>query len=465
MTDKDGFIHPYVPNAAPGPRKQLLDAIGMGSVKDLYASIPENLQVKGPLDLPAPLPGEYDLRRHVEGILSANTSAKDMLNFRGAGCWQHFIPAICDEIVHRGEFLTAYAGGTYSDLGKNQAVFEYQSMIGELVGMEVVTPPTYDWGAAADSSVAACGRLTGRRGVLVPELMSPDRLSQMKGFTKPSADIRTVKQDPTTGLIDLDDLKAKLGDDIGAVYFENPAYVGTIETQGAAIAEAAHAAGALVVVGVDPISLGVLAAPGDYGADFVVGDLQPLGIHMFAGGGCAGFTACRDEEKFVAELPTMLISASPTGEDGQIGYGWSTMERTSYDTRHEATDYYGTTQWLWGIGAAVYLSLLGPKGLVEVGEGIMQRARYAANRIDGVKGLRVAQGAAPFFKEFIVDVSGSGKSVADLNAALAEKDIIGGYDLSDSLPALGEAALFCVTEVHSKADIDALVGALEEAVQ
>jgi len=465
MTDQDGFIHPYVPNAAPGPRQRLLDAVGLASVKDLYASIPENLQFKGGLDLPASMPGEYDLRRHVEGILSANKSTRDFLNFRGAGCWQHFIPAICDEIVHRGEFLTSYAGGTYSDHGKNQAIFEYQSMLGELVGMEVVTPPTYDWGAAADSAVAACGRLTGRRGVLVPELMSPERLSQMRGFTKPHADIRTVRQDPATGLLDLDDLAAKLGDDIGAVYFENPAYIGTIETQGAAIAEAVHGVGALVVVGVDPITLGVLAPPADYGADFVVGDLQPLGIHMFAGGGCAGFTACRDEARFVAELPTTLVSATPTGVDGEIGFAWSTMERTAYDTRHEATDYYGTTQWLWGIGAAVYLSLLGPKGMVEIGEGVMQRARYAAGRLGEIASLSVLQADTPVFKEFVVSFGGAGKSVADVNAALMKRDIVGGHDLSTEFPALGQAMLVCVTEVHSKDDIDTLVDVVREAVQ
>ena len=176
-----------------------------------------------------------------------------------------------------------------------------------------------------------------------------------------------------TGLLDMNDLTAKLSNETAAVYVENPAFLGAIETQVAAIAEAAHGGGALAIVGVDPISLGVLAAPADYGADIVVGDIQPLGVHMLGGGGCAGFIATRDEERFVMEFPSILMSAAPAAGGG-YGFAWSTTERTSYDTRHDATDYYGTTQWLWAIAAAVYLSLMGPQGMRDVGLGIMQRA-------------------------------------------------------------------------------------------
>jgi glycine dehydrogenase subunit 1 len=221
----------------------------------------------------------------------------------------------------------------------------------------------------------------------------------------------------------------------------------------------------MVVVGVDPISLGVLAPPADYGADFVVGDLQPLGIHMYAGGGCGGFVASRDEERFVREYPMIMLSSAPAQGDGGLGYGWSTMERTSYDKRHESTDYYGTTQWVWGIGAGVYLALMGPKGLKELGEGIMQRACYAAHRIAGIKGVTLPFMETPFFKEFVVSFDGTGKTVAEINASLRERDILGGVDLSREHPALGQSALYCVTEVHGKGDIDRLVSGLEEACQ
>tara|TARA_Y100000588_G_scaffold304225_1_gene327020 strand:- start:83 stop:1480 length:1398 start_codon:yes stop_codon:yes gene_type:complete len=464
MYDEDGFIHPYVPNAAPEARKHLLAEIGIENVTDLYASVPENLRVKGFLNLPNPMPSEHDLRRHVDEILAKNTSCREQLNFCGAGCWQHYVPAICDEITGRGEFLTAYAGGTYSDHGKNQAIFEFQSLIGELVGMEVVGTPAYDMGAAVNSAVTMACRITGRRSILLSGGLSADKHSQIRGFTKPVADLQSVEIDPSTGLMDLDDLKSKLNSDVGAVYFENPAFIGLIEDRGAEIAELVHAAGAMLVVGVDPISLGVLAAPADYDADIVCGDIQPLGIHMYAGGGCGGFIASRDEERFVNEFPMIMVSIAPAAGEGEFGFGWSTMQRTSYDKRHDSEDYAGTTQWLWGIGAAVYLSLLGPRGMREVGEGIMQRARYAAERIEGLEGASVPHMDGHFFKEFVVDFSASGKSVAEINAALLKRDIFGGKDLSSDFPPLGQVALFCVTEVHSKPDIDRLVNCLGEAL-
>ena len=464
MSDDNGFIHPYVPNAAPEARKRLLAEIGVASATDLYASVPDELRVKGLLNLPAPLPAEHDLRRHVNDMLVKNTSCRDQLNFCGAGCWQHYVPAICDEITGRGEFLTAYGGGTYSDHGKNQAMFEFQSLVGELVGMEVVGTPAYDMGAAVNSAVTMACRITGRRGVLLSGGLSADKRSQIRGFTKPVADLQAVGIDPETGLMDLGDLQAKLSADIGAVYFENPAYLGLIDGRGAEIAEMVHAAGAMLVVGVDPMSLGVLAAPADYGADIVCGDIQPLGIHMYAGGGCGGFIASRDEERFVNEFPMIMMSIAPAANEGEIGFAWSTMQRTSYDKRHDSEDYAGTTQWLWGIGAAVYLSLMGPRGMVELGEGIMQRARYAAERIDGLDGAKVPHLDGHFFKEFTVDFSASGKSVADINAALLEREIFAGKDLIRDFPLLGQSALYCVTEIHSKGDIDRLVDSLGEAL-
>ena len=189
---------------------------------------------------------------------------------------------------------------------------------------------------------------------------------------------------------------------------ESPGYLGLIETEAQAIADIVHDAGALLIAGVDPISLGVLAAPADYGADLAVGDLQPLGIHMYAGGGNGGFIASRDESRFVSEYPSIMFSIAPAVEGEGFGFAWSTMERTSYDTRHDATDYTGTTQWIWGIGAAVYLSLMGPDGMAELGRGIMQRARYAAERIASLPEVSVPHLERPFFKEFVVDFSGTG---------------------------------------------------------
>jgi len=464
MPRNGGYAHPYIPNANSGVRERMLAAVGVRSAAELYDAIPDALKLKRPLDLPPPIASEQELRRHVEGILTKNKSCAELLNFRGAGCWQHYVPAICDEINRRGEFLTSYAGWSYSDHGKLQALFEYQSMIGELVGLDVVSTPTYDWGAAADSAVAMACRITGRRQVLVPASMDRARLSQMRGFAKPFAHIVEVAIDRKTGEIDRKDLAAKLSADTTAVYIEVPSSLGVVDSGAPDIVKRAHAKGALAVVGVDPISLGVLEAPGNYGADIVVGDLQPLGMHMNGGGGQAGFIASRDEPRFVDEYPSFLISLTRARESGAFGFGVGTLDRTSYHKRHAATDYYGTTQFLWGITAAVYLSLMGPQGMRELGEGIIQRAAYAAERIGRIKGVKAPLFAGAFFKEFVVNFDRTGKTVASINKRLLRQGIIGGKDLSHAFPALGQSALFCVTEIHDRTAIDRLVTALKEVL-
>jgi glycine dehydrogenase subunit 1 len=465
MATDAGFVHPYIPNAAPVPRRKILDLLGLADADAVYDGIPAELRLRRPLDLPVPIRSEQELRRHLEQILARNVHCGAHLSFLGGGCWQHYVPAVCDAIAARGEFLTAYGAWPYSDHGKFQAMFEYQSLLGELVGMEVVTAPTYDGGCAAGSAALMACRLTGRAGILVAGTLNPERLSQLRGFTKPAARLSTIGYDSATGMMDLGALEALLSDDIAAVYFENPGYLGTLETQAQRIAELAHRRGALVVVGVDPSSLGVLAPPSAYGVDIVVGELQPFGMHMLGGGGLAGFIACRDDPAVVAELPTFLISMVPAEDGNGYGFGVSTMERTSYDKREAATDYYGTTQWLWGIVAGVYLSLMGPEGMQELGLGIMQRAQYAAARLGRIQGVTAPRLAAPFFKEFVVDFTGTGRTAADINRHLLTRGIFGGKPLGGEFQSLGESALYCVTELHRAEDIERLASAIEEAIR
>ena len=460
-----GFVHPYIPNSAPEARRKAMETIGVDDIEELYASIPERLRLRRALDLPDAIQSEQGLRRHVERILSANRSTRDYLSFLGGGCWEHYVPAVCDEINSRGEFLTAYGGQTYSDHGKYQALFEFQSLMGELVGMDVVSAPTYDWAGAAASAVLMACRLTGRSSVLVPEAISAEKLAQMRNFARPAASIETVRYDRSTGALDLDDLRSKVGGETAAVYFENPSYLGLIEVGAAAVSEIAHESGALSVVGVDPSSLGVLAPPADYGADIVCGEIQPLGMHMQAGGGLAGFIASRDDERIVAEYPTFLVSLGSKEEGVGWGFGVSTFERTSYEKRESSTDYYGTTQWLWGITAAVYLSLMGPRGMQELGEGLMQRSLYTMRLLDSIDGVRCPVFTSPPVKEFVVSFDGAGRTVKEINAALLERGIFGGKDLSEELPGLGQSALYCVTEVHTLDDLHTLANALREVLR
>ena len=452
--------YPYIPNSAPRIKREMLDAIGVTDVEELYGAIPERLRVPGLLDLPTPLVSEYALRRHVEGTLARNENCADTLSFLGGGCWQHYVPAVCDEIVNRGEFVSAYYGDTYVDHGKLQALFEYASMIGELVELDAVSLPTYDWGSAAATSICMAARITERPTAIVPASIGAERRSIVEGYCEPWVELVTISFDPASGLLDLAELQNALSEEVACVYFEMPGFLGTIETQAEEIARLAHGVGALCVAGVDPISLGVLDAPTHYGADMVCGELQSLGVHMHYGGGLAGFVASPDEERFVSEYPTFLIGVGPTSVEGEYAFGEVVWERTSYVQRGDSKEYTGTTQNLWAIAAGAYLALLGPEGLAELGRGILERARYAARRLGEIPGVRAPALSAPFFKEFVVDFAETGRTVAEINSALRERGIFGGLDLSEQYRTLGESALFCVTEMHSQADIDRLVDEL-----
>jgi glycine dehydrogenase subunit 1 len=454
-------VHPYIPNMVPEVQEEMLKVIGAESIMELYSGIPEELQLKEDLKLPPALT-EYELRRHIEGILNKNTSAKEYLNFLGAGCWQHFIPAVCDEINQRSEFLTAYAGEPYEDHGRFQALYEYQSLLAELVDMDVVNVPTFDWGQAAATSIRMAARITGRKKVLLAKTVAPERSKIIINYGNPELEFEFVQFDTKSGAMDLGDLKEKLTEEVAALYFENPSYLGFIEAQGTEISNLLKENKTLMVVGVDPISLGVLAPPSHYGADIVCGDLQPLGMHMNYSGGQAGFIASHNDVKVVSEYPSRLFGIVPTVKEGEYGFGDVAYERTSFAQRENGKESVGTQTALWGITAGVYLALLGPNGMQEVGQTIMQNSQYAAQELNKIAAVTGSRLHSSFFKEFIVDFNQTGYLVEQINQRLIEKKIFGGKDLSLEFPEFGQSALFCVTEVHTKEDIDHLVQAIKD---
>src|SRR3954451_20665871 len=375
--------HPWMANSVPALQAAMLAEIGAGSVAELFEQIPADHRLQRPLDLPPGLRSEAQLKRHVTSLLSRTEDCERNLNFLGAGCWQHHVPAVVDEIVGRYELLTNVWGSPQSDHGRNQAWFEYASQLGELVGAELVGLPVYSWGCAAGHAIRMASRLTGRREVLVPRAICPERLSVIRNYCEPAEmpshiAVVPVDYDPATGLMRLDDLAARLSTRTAAVYLENPTYLGAIESQADEIARLVRGKSALTIVGVDPISLGVLAPPTDYGADIVVGTTQPLGIPMYAGGGVGGFIASRDEERFAREYPTLLISITGTTHPGERGFGLSLAHQTSYGMRDQGKDWTGNSVYLWAVVNTVYMALLGPQGFRELGELILQRSHYAA---------------------------------------------------------------------------------------
>lgn len=441
--------HPYIPNSVPAVKTAMLQAIGLDSADDLYRAIPAALRLDRPLDLPKPARSEAELVRHVRSLVAKNVSTQDQISFLGGGTYQHHVPAVVDEVVGRGEFLTAYAGEPYEDHGRFQALFEYCSQMGELLELDVVNVPVYDGFQAAATSLRMAGRMTSRRGVVVAGAIGADKRSRIDDYVAGHLDIDAVPPG-VDERIDLAAVRAATDFETAAIYVETPDYHGVLHTEIEALAEMAHGVGAELIVSCDPISLGAVASPATLGADIVCGDIQSLGVHQWFGGGHGGYIAVRDEARYVMELPSRLFGIAATSVPGEYGFGDVAYERTSFAVREEGKEWVGTAAALWGIAAAVYLSVMGPAGMRQVGETILANTRYAMRRLAAIDGLEVPSAGLPHFREFVIDVSGTGRSADEWIAAGREAGIAPGI-------ALGASKLLCcVTEVHTKPEIDQL---------
>ncbi|WP_031066670.1 aminomethyl-transferring glycine dehydrogenase subunit GcvPA [Streptomyces sp. NRRL WC-3742] len=449
--------HPYVPNSAPEVRKAMLAEVGAGSVEEFYADIPAGLRLDRPLDLPEPLHSEAELAAHLEELLSRNTAVPPGRSFLGAGCYRHHVPAVVDEVVNRSEFLTAYAGEPYEDHGRFQALWEYQSLMAELLDVEVVNVPTYDGFQAAATALRMAGRATGRRRLLLVGDIDPDRLSRIGDYVRGVHDPERLPAEPQA-------VRAALaGGDVAAVYAQLTDHSGRVDPQLPAYVELAHEAGALAVVHVNPISLGVLAPPASLGADLTCGDLQPLGIHPSFGGGNAGFIASHDDPRLVAEYPSRLFGLAPTEVPGEYGFGDVAYERTSFALREEGKEWVGTAAALHGIAAGVYLALMGPHGMREIGETILANTAYARARLAEVPGVELADPEAVHFADFTLRYTGA-LTAAEISAALLERGLHAGTPAGQGRTDEREGR-YCVTELHTRADIENLATALEEIVK
>ena len=438
----------------------MMDAIGIETIDELFADLP--LISSLPSDF-KPL-AESEIDRHIGEALAKNRD--DLLVFCGSGCWPHYVPAVVDEIINRTEFKTAYTGKAEFEVGKWQAIFEFQSMIAELTQLDIAINSVYSEPAAAGEAMNMARRLTGRGHILVPRNIDAGKRQVCASYVEPSGgNIIDIAFDPATGLLDLDDLLDKLSGVSAAVFIDNPTYLGVLESQAEEIGALAHQAGALFIVSADPLSLGVMKAPGDYGADVAVGSGQPLGLHMNYGGNSLGYFAFRDDEKYIETFPGNICAVTTTEDGEDYAYTPTLWTRHFFVARENATSMIGSTSNLCAIGAAVYMSLLGPQGLAEVAVGIFRRTQYAMRRLGRIPGVASPILSGPHYREFTVNFDDSGRIVADINRRLSENHgIVGGKDLSADHPELGQTALFCITETHTQADIERLADAIEESL-
>jgi glycine dehydrogenase subunit 1 len=440
----------YVLNT-PDDQREMLDAIGVGSIGELFDSIPDELRLGRPLSLP-PAMAEIELTAHLGELARRNASCADRVCFLGGGSYDHFIPAIVDTIAARGEFYTAYTPyQPEASQGSLQAFFEYQTLVCQLTGMDVSNASLYDGASATAEAVLMALAVTRRHGrVIVAESVHPEYRQVLSTYLgHHEAELVTA---PTSGgALAADVLKKQLTATTACVVVEHPNFFGALEDV-RSLGRAVHDAGALFVVIVDPVSLGLLERPGDYGADIVVAEGQGLGNPMAYGGPYLGILATREE--YVRRLPGRIVGET-VDRHGRRAFVLTLQTREQHIRREKATSNICTNQGLLALRAAVYLAAMGPQGMREVAALCCQKAHYAANRLAAIDGLSLRFGG-PFFKEFVVR---SSKDVGPLLDALGEQGFHAGVPLARWYPELKDCYLMAVTEKRTRAEIDRLAEA------
>jgi glycine dehydrogenase subunit 1 len=418
----------------------MLAAVGARATSDLFADIPRE-HFRAPLDLPDPLT-ELELLEHTHRVAAGNHTAAHYACFLGAGAYRHFRPSLIDPLVMRGEFLTSYT--PYQPevaQGTLQTIFEFQSLVCELTGMDVANAGMYDGASAlAEACLMACA-VTGRRRMAISDRVHPHWIAVVKSYAH-GRDIAVDVQPHAAFAVT---------DEHACLAVQQPDFYGRMSVDAAAWGAAAHAAGALYVIAADPVSLGFFRPPADYGADIVVGEGQSLGVPLSFGGPYVGLFACR--QQYVRQMPGRIVGET-TDLDGRRGYVLTLQTREQHIRRERATSNICTSQQLIALSTAMYLATLGPRGFRRVAELCYEKAHRLAERIARLSGYAIEDGG-PWFHEFVVVTP---RPPSEINAHLLECGIIGGLDVSD----VRHRMLLCANEMNTDSEIDRLVDALAE---
>jgi glycine dehydrogenase subunit 1 len=442
----------YLPKS-PAERQEMLAAIGVKSVEELFSSIPEKYRLKKPLNLPGPF-SEQEVIRYFQERAAENSGG--YTSFLGAGVYNHLRSVVTDTIIQRGEFLTSYTPYQAEIAqGTLQAIFEFQTLMCQLTGQEVANASMYDGSTATTEAVLMAERLTGRRRVLVARSVHPEYREVLRTYAKNSGLHVEEISYTTAGTLDAKALKAAIREDVCAVVVQSPNFFGTIESLGP-LAEITRAAGAMLVVAVtEAVSLGAVKPPVE--ADIVAMEGQSFGLAPSYGGPYAGVIASR--EKYVRQMPGRLSGQTTDGE-GQRGFVLTLATREQHIRREKATSNICTNQALCALAATVHLTLLGKEGLREQAEQNLSKAHFALSELEKIPGVtRTFSGA--FFNEFTVAFP---KSVKLVNAELLREKIIGPFVLGTAYPELSKNAVVCVTETTSRGEIERLVAGVRKAL-
>jgi len=441
-------MHPYVGTCA-NDRREMMEYLGISSVEEILSPIPQSVRLKGGLDLP-PAGSELSVRRELGGMADRNWDASRYVSFLGGGAYDHYVPSAIDHLALRSEFYTAYTPyQAEASQGTLMAIFEFQSLLCELLALDVANASLYDGGSAV--AEAALLGLRAKAGAVVTAGLHPRYARVLRTYCASLGEIRPAAA--AGGLTDTRALAASLAG-ASTVIVQSPNFFGLVEPV-AEIARAAKAAGAMVVAVVDPTTLGVLAPPGEWGADIAVGEAQGLGIEVSYGGPYLGFLGAKREH--VRRLPGRIAGVT-TGRKGERGFVLTLQTREQHIRREKATSNICTNQGLLMLRATIHMALLGKDGIVEVGRQCLAKSRYAAARAAKVPGYKLRHGG-PFVKEFVLDCPAPAAAVI---ASAAQRGILAGIDLGRFDPALSRSMLVAVTEKRTREEIDSWAAALAE---
>jgi glycine dehydrogenase subunit 1 len=443
--------HPYL-SLTDADREAMLETIGVDTVEELFRDIPSGVRYGRTLALDPPLT-EQELTRHLESLAARNADTSHELSFLGAGIYDHYVPAVVDAVLQRGELLTAYTPyQPEMSQGVLQAIFEYQTAICELTGMDVSNASGYDGTTVAADACYIAKHATGRSKVVVTEATNPQVRQVVKTYA-PGFGLEVVEVPHRDGATDPEELRSA-AEGAACAIFQQPNFFGVLEPA-PDLAAAAGDAGALPVAHVDPISLGVLEAPGNYGCALAIGEGQSAGNHISYGGPHYGFLAARSE--FIRRMPGRIVGET-TDAAGNRGYVLTLQTREQHIRREKATSNITTNQTLLALGGLVYLSWLGPQGLREMGETCMALAEYAKERL-AASGLQLQFADRTTFKEFAVRV---GRDARDVVKDALGQGIHPGYAIGRDYQEMDDVLLVAVTERRTKEDIDRLAEVLAQ---
>jgi glycine dehydrogenase subunit 1 len=446
----------YIANT-PDDIRVMLGAIGLDSLEQLFDNIPQELRLGRPLQIPPAL-SELELTQRVQEALELNQGADRKVCFLGGGCYDHFVPSVVDSLAARGEFYTAYTPyQPEASQGTLQAIFEYQTLATELTGLDVSNASLYDGGSATAEAMLMALAITRRFGsVAVAESVHPEYRQVLATYLA-QIEPELIAVPAPDGCATASAVARVLTDQTAAVVVQYPNFFGQLEDV-RAIVEAAHARGALAIVIADPISLGLLNRPGDYGADIVVAEGQSLGNALAFGGPYLGVMACR--EQYVRKMPGRIVGQT-TDRRGKRCWVLTLQTREQHIRREKATSNICTNQGLLALRASIYLAVMGPCGLRQAAELSTRKAHYAADALAAVPGLSLAF-SGPFFKEFVVRCT---RDPGKVLAGVLRRGYHGGIELSRWYPRLADCILVAVTEKRTRAEIDGLATAYAEAIE